>query len=186
MGCQTSFFSHCSSWPQARAPVDMWDHKDKTQDLLSQLIDSQVNPTITFATMITGLTGFSRGIGSSTSASHLRTMIDRPCFCRYPVYARPTPRLSNRWRGAARILRSRTQHNVPRRRMLPRRRFRLCRPSVPHRDLLRLRLPVSLHQPVHKQYRILTTSRIAGSSPSVSLLILASRSSSACSRRRLR
>jgi len=65
--CPTSFFSPCSSWPQVQAPVDMWEHKDKPQDMLNQLIDSQVNPTITFATMITGLTGFSRGVCSSTS-----------------------------------------------------------------------------------------------------------------------
>jgi len=61
-GWQTFSFSRCSSWPQVRAPVDMWEHKDKTQDMLNRLMDGQVNPTITFATMITGLTGFARGI----------------------------------------------------------------------------------------------------------------------------
>jgi len=75
--CPTFSCSRCSSWPQVRAPVDMWEHKDKPQDSLNQLIDSQVNPTITFATMITGLTGFSRGNWSSISAFYHGTIVDQ-------------------------------------------------------------------------------------------------------------
>lgn len=73
-----------------------------------------------------------------------RSLIRR-CFCRHPVHARPTTRLRNCWRRAAWILRPRTQHNVPRWWMLPPCRFRLRRPSFPHRGFLRLCLPVSPH-----------------------------------------